>query len=57
MKLTTTGAVRKLTDNGRVNIPKPIREFLLLNKGDSVEYLVDTENNEIYIRKFKAVKL
>ena len=42
-------AVAKLTSKGQVTIPKAVRDFLHLNTGDKLEFIV-TENGEALLR-------
>lgn len=49
--LKRVGIIRKIDDNGRVVIPKHLRD--LLNISGGVEWFVDLEKKEIIIRPVK----
>ena len=53
--MKTTGTVRRIDDLGRVVIPKEIRRELGIGEGDPLEILVDSENQEIILRKYNVL--
>ena len=49
--MKATGIVRKLDNEGRLTLPKSLRQFLDVKKSDLIE--IYTENNAIVIQKAK----
>jgi AbrB family looped-hinge helix DNA binding protein len=50
MNITTTS---KLTKKYQATIPEPVRRLLNLGAGDAIAF--DIENNDVHIRKARAV--
>jgi transcriptional pleiotropic regulator of transition state genes len=51
--MRSTGIVRRIDELGRVVIPMEARRVMHLSEGDPMEVLIDMENGEIILRKFK----
>lgn len=53
--MKTTGIIRRIDELGRLVIPKEMRKRFHLLEGDSVEFLIN-EEQEIVIRKYSIMK-
>ena len=55
--MKATGIVRRIDDLGRVVIPREIRRTMCWEEGDAIEIYVDTENNALSLKKYRADEL
>lgn len=53
--MKATGMVRRIDDLGRVVIPKEIRTMLGIGESDPLEILVDSDNQEIILKKYDTL--
>ena len=53
--MKATGIVRRIDDLGRVVIPKEIIAILGIREGDPLEILVDSDNQEIILKKYDTL--
>ena len=52
--MKATGLVRRIDELGRVLIPKEVRKILNVSHGDALEVFIDSDNQEIILRKYGA---
>lgn len=50
--MKATGIVRRIDELGRVLIPKEVRKILNVSHGDALEVFIDSDNQEIILRKY-----
>ena len=50
--MKATGIVRRIDELGRVLIPKEVRKILNVSNSDALEVFIDSDNQEIILRKY-----